>query len=215
MFCGKCGTQNADNAEFCANCGAKLKKSNNENRTITLPNQNNKNKKVGIIAVVLLIVVVALIGIFLFGGRSYKSTIKKYIDATFDADGEAILDLLPDKMVDYALEEDGKDSDDLDEIIDDLNEQLQDQLDSLDKYLGEGWKISYEITDDENIKGEDLEDIKEAYKDADIKVSAAKNAEVEITVKADETENSNTLDIALIKVGRAWYLDMMSMGNLF
>ena len=26
MFCGKCGAQNADNAEFCTNCGAKLKK---------------------------------------------------------------------------------------------------------------------------------------------------------------------------------------------
>lgn len=215
MFCGKCGAQNADNAEFCINCGTKLKKGSNESRAITLPDQNDKNKKIGIIAVVVLVIVVILIGIFLFGGRSYKSTIKKYVDATFAADVDAMLDLLPDKMVDYELEEEEMDSDDFDEMVDDLNEQLQDQLDSLDNYLGEGWKISYEITDDENIKGEDLDHIKEAYEDADIKVSAAKKAKVEITLKADETENSNTLDISLIKVGRSWYLDVMSMGNLF
>ena len=215
MFCGKCGAENANNAEFCKSCGAKLKKETNEKKTLTLPDQDDKNKRIGIIAVILLIIVVVLAGIFLFGGRSYKGTIKKYVNATFDADGEEILDLLPEKMIDYAMEEEGQDSEDLDEIIDDMNEELQDQLDSLDEYLGEGWKISYEITDDENIKGDDLEDIKEAYEDADIKVSAAKEAEVEITVKADETENSNTLDIALIKVGRSWYLDIMSMGNLF
>ena len=215
MFCGKCGAENANNAEFCKSCGAKLKKETNEKKTLTLPDKDDKNKRIGIIAVILLIIVVVLAGIFLFGGRSYKGTIKKYVNATFDADGEEILDLLPEKMIDYAMEEEGQDSEDLDEIIDDMNEELQDQLDSLDEYLGEGWKISYEITDDENIKGDDLEDIKEAYEDADIKVSAAKEAEVEITVKADETENSNTLDIALIKVGRSWYLDIMSMGNLF
>lgn len=215
MFCGKCGAENANNAEFCKSCGAKLKKETNEKKTLTLPDQDDKNKRIGIIAVILLIIVVVLAGIFLFGGRSYKGTIKKYVNATFDADGEEILDLLPEKMIDYAMEEEGQDSEDLDEIIDDMNEELQDQLDSLDEYLGEGWKISYEIIDDENIKGDDLEDIKEAYEDADIKVSAAKEAEVEITVKADETENSNTLDIALIKVGRSWYLDIMSMGNLF
>lgn len=215
MFCGKCGAENANNAEFCKSCGAKLKKETNEKKTLTLTDQDDKNKRIGIIAVILLIIVVVLVGIFLFGGRSYKGTIKKYVNATFDADGEEILDLLPEKMIDYAMEEEGQDSEDLDEIIDDMNEELQDQLDSLDEYLGEGWEISYEITDDENIKGDDLEDIKEAYEDADIKVSAAKEAEVEITVKADETENSNTLDIALIKVGRSWYLDIMSMGNLF
>ena len=36
-----------------------------------------------------------------------------------------------------------------------------------------------------------------------------------MTVKADETESSNTLEISLIKVGRSWYLDMMNMGGLF
>lgn len=218
MFCGKCGAQNADNAEFCTNCGAKLKKSSSEKKVLTVPNQNDKNKKIGIIAVsviaIIIAIIIAVIGSVLLGGRSYKSTIDKYVDASFDANGEALLDLFPDKMLDRALAENNYDSDDLKGVIEDINEQLQDQMDALDNYLGEGWKISYEITADEDVKGDELDDIKSAYEDVDIKVSAAKNIEVEISVKGDETE-SITLDVSLIKSGRSWYLDIMSMGSLF
>ena len=216
MFCGKCGAQNADNAEFCTNCGAKLKKSAPTTAaTVSVPNQNDKNRKVGMIAVAVAVVVVIILGVVLFGGRSYKATVEKLFDALLDANAEAIFDLLPEKMIDYALEQNGYDSDDLDVLIDDANETLQDQLDSLDSYLGEGWKISYEILDTEDIKGDDLDDIKDAYEDADVKVSAAKYVEIEITVKADETESSRSLDVSLIKVGRSWYLDVTRMGNLF
>lgn len=216
MFCGKCGAQNADSAEFCTNCGAKLKKNAPTTAaTVSVPNQNDKNRKVGMIAVAVAVVVVIILGVVLFGGRSYKATVEKFVDAQFDANAEAIFDLMPEKMIDYALEQDGYDSDDLDDLIDDANETLQDQLDSLDSYLGEGWKISYEILDTEDIKGDDLDDHQRCVEDGDVKVSAAKDVEIEITVKADETESSNSLDVSLIKVGRSWYLDVMSMGNLF
>ena len=216
MFCGKCGTKNEDNVEFCTNCGARLNKATSKRATaVSVTSQNDKNRKVGMIAVAVAAVVVIILGVVLFGGRSYKATVEKFVDAQFDANAEAIFDLMPEKLIDYALEQDGYDSDDLDDLIDDANETLQDQLDSLDSYLGEGWKISYEILDTEDIKGDDLDDIKDAYEDADVKVSAAKDVEIEITVKADETESSNSLDVSLIKVGRSWYLDVMSMGNLF
>lgn len=216
MFCGKCGAQNADNAAYCMNCGAKLKKNApTTTATISVPNRNDNNRKVGITAVAVAVVVIIILGIVLFGGRSYKATVEKFVDAVFDANAEAIFDLMPEKMIDYALEQDGYDSDDLDDLIDDLNETFQDQLDSLDSYLGEGWKISYEILGSEDIKGDDLDDIKDVYEDADVKVSAAKNVEIEITVKSDESEMSNSLDVSLIKAGRSWYLDVMSMGNLF
>lgn len=212
MFCGKCGAQNADNAEFCANCGAKLKKNAPTTAaTISVPNQNDKNRKVGMVAVAVAVVVVIILGVVLFGGRSYKATVEKFADALSDANAEAIFDLLPEKMIDYALEQNGYDSDDLDDLIDDV----QDQLDSLDSYLDEGWKISYEILDTEDIKGDDLDDIKDAYEDADVKVSAAKDVEIKITVKIDETETSDSVNVSLIKVGRSWYLDVMSMGDLF
>ena len=52
MFCGKCGAENQDNAEFCTNCGAKLNKGVKTNTVaVSLPNKNNKDRKVGMIAV--------------------------------------------------------------------------------------------------------------------------------------------------------------------
>lgn len=214
MFCGKCGAKNADYAEFCTNCGAKVGKSNSENRVLIVADQDEK-KKIGIITVTvvaIIVVVIAIIGFFLFGGRGYKSTIDKYVDAIYEADGEALLDLLPDKLVDYGMVEYAyeRNSDDID-IMDELNEMLQAQVDSTDSYYGKGWEVSNEITDDEDIKGDDLDDIKRAYEAADIKVSAAKNVEVVVTVKGGETENSYTVDIALIKSGRSWYLDMFNL----
>lgn len=206
--------KNADYAEFCTNCGAKVGKSNSENRVLIVADQDEK-KKIGIITVAvvaIIVVVIAIIGFFLFGGRGYKSTIDKYEDAIYEADGEALLDLLPDKLVDYGMVEYAyeRNSDDID-IMDELNEMLQAQVDSTDSYFGKGWEVSNEITDDEDIKGDDLDDIKRAYEVADIKVSAAKNVEVVVTVKGGETENSYTVDIALIKSGRSWYLDMFNL----
>lgn len=216
MFCGKCGTKNTDDATFCTGCGAKL---NGEqvvkNSTPVAINPNDKNRKVGMIAVAVVAVIVIALIISLFGGRSYKATVEKFINAQFDADAEAIVELIPEKMIAYALEEEGYDDDELDEFIEEGNEELQDQLDYIERYLGEDWTVSHEILTVEDVTGDDLDDLKDDYKDIDIKVSAAKTVEVELTVKAGETETSNSLDISLIKVGRSWYLDLESMGGIF
>lgn len=216
MFCGKCGAKNEDHVAFCANCGAKLNgASSTPTVTLSTPAQNHQNRKVGMIAVAVVAIAVVLLGVFLFGGRSYKSTVEKYIDYQFDGNAEGIINLMPDKMLDYAMEQDGYAPSDLDEAIADMNDELQDQLDTLDSYFEEGWDISYKITDTEDVKGDDLDGIKNSYADADVKVSAAKSVEVELTITSGETESSNSMYIDLVKVGRSWYLDVASMGNLF
>lgn len=216
MFCGKCGVKNADDATFCTGCGAKLNgaKPVVSGTSVTV-NPNDKNRKVGIIAVAVAAVVVVALIIGLFGGRGYKATVEKFVDAQFDADAEAIFELIPEKMIEYALEEEGYDEDELDEFIEEGNEELQDQLDYIERYLGEDWTVSYEILTVENVTGDDLDDLKEDYEDMDIKVSAAKTVEIELTIKAGDTETGNSLDVSVIKVGRSWYLDLASMGGLF
>lgn len=216
MFCGKCGVRNADDATFCTGCGAKLNgaKPVVSGTSVTV-NSNDKNRKVGIIAVAVAAVVVVALIIGLFGGRGYKATVEKFVDAQFDADAEAIFELIPEKMIAYALEEEGYDEDELDEFIEEGNEELQDQLDSIERYLGEDWTVSYEILTVEDVTDDDLDDLKEDYEDMDIKVSAAKTVEIELTVKAGDTETGNSLDVSVIKVGRSWYLDLASMGGLF
>lgn len=216
MFCTKCGMKNADDAMFCSGCGAnlnggqKVKKQNSGKATL-----ENNNRKIGVILIVAVTVIAIIATSFTLCGRGYEATIKKFVDAEFDADAETIIKLIPKEMVKYALEESGYDADERDELVKELKEELQDQLDYLNKYLGEDWKITYDILNVEDVTGSDLKTLKEGYKDYDIKVSEAKTVEVQITVKSDETESSNSLDISLIKVGRSWYLDLESMGNIF
>ena len=74
---------------------------------------------------------------------------------------------------------------------------------------------SYKMTNVEDVTGDDLNDLKSNYEDINVKVSAAKTVEVEFTLKGDETEISNSLEVSVIKVDRSWYLDLYTMGNLF
>lgn len=216
MFCGKCGNKNADDTMFCAYCGAKLEGTQaTTSSTSAAADTNDKNRKVGIIAVGVVAVVAIGLIIGLLGGRSYKATVEKYVDATFDGDARAIFKLIPNKMIDYALEKDGYDKDDLEEFIEDANKGLQDQLDPIERYLGKGWTVSHEILNVKDVTDGDWEDLKENYKEMDIKISAAKTVEVKITVKAGETESSNSMNISVIKVGRSWYLDLERMRSIF
>lgn len=210
MFCGKCGVKNADDATFCTGCGAKL-----NGGTPKKESSGDQNRKIGMIAVAVAAVAVIALVIGLFGGRSYKATVDKFFEAQFAADAEAIFELLPEKVVSYALEEEGYDDDELDEMIEEMDEDLQDELDYIERYLGEGWTVSYEILTVEDVSGDDLDDLKDEYEDLDVKVSAAKTVEIEMTIVAGETETSNSMDVSVIKVGRSWYLDAASMGGFF
>ena len=214
MFCERCGTQNPETAKYCRNCGAELKKSNNRKPTFTVPNHSTP-KNIGMIAVIAAVLVVVLLGVGLFGGRSYKTTIKKYVKASFAADTETIVKLFPDKVIKYALEESDYDVEDFQDLKYELSEQLQDQMSTLDDYMGEGWKFSYEITNDEIVEGDDLDDIKKGYEEANFKISAARNVEIEISIKGDKNEETVPMEIALIKSGRNWYLDALNFADIF
>ena len=137
------------------------------------------------------------------------------MDAQFQADAETIISLMPEKMLTYALKEDGRDAGDLPYLVDELGEELQEKMDYFDQVLGEDWKVSYEILDAQDVKDSKLASIREAYRAADVKVSEAKTVELELTITAYGMESSDTMQIGLVKVGRSWYLDVMTMGGLF
>ena len=215
MFCGKCGAPNADNAEFCAECGTKLKKSQ-PTGTGFVPGNKNQNRKVGMIIVAAAMIFIVVLGVSIFGGKKgYKDTVQKFVDAVFNADAEGIIRLVPEEMIDYALVISGYDVDDREKMIDELQEELWEQRDTLESYVGDEWKISCDIISAEDITGDDLDAIKDRYSSIGVNVSASKAIEAEVTVKAKEAKNSDSLDIYLIKVGPLWYLDMMRMVNLY
>ena len=201
MLCKKCGTENPDGAKYCSKCGKAL----NEKSPA------KKNRENGIVLAVCVIVAVVLL-VYTLGGRSYKKTIDTFVTSQFAVDAQSIVELLPEKVVDKALEETGYSKT---ELVDEANDSLKKQVDSLDQSLGDDWKLSYKMTNVEDVTDDDLDDLKSNYEDINVKVSAAKTVEVEFTLKGDETEVSNSLEISVIKVDRSWYLDLYTMGNLF
>lgn len=216
MFCGKCGAKNADDAMFCKECGAQLsavKKDAEETGSVvvTSSQENERNKKVGIIAAVVVVALVAVLAIALFGGRSYKSTVKKYLNASFKADAETIVELIPEEMIDYMLDEYGYDEDEFDEMVEELEEELQDVMD----YLGDDVKFSYEIKSAKDVSDDDLSELQEEYEEVDVEVSAAKTVKVKLKIESDDFDESTTMEISVIKVGRSWYLDVYNMGGIF
>lgn len=216
MFCGKCGAENDNGAVFCTKCGSPINgESMKSANKVTDVKVKNRNRKVGIIVAVA-VVVIAFIAIFaLFGGRGYKSTVKKYFNATMKADAKAIINLIPDEVMEKALEDEGYDKDEINLFVEEGEKELEKAMDKIDDSVGEGWKMTYEITDTEDITGKDLKEIKEDYEDYDIEISEAKKVEVEVTVKVKDNENSNTARLYLIKVGKNWYLDVENMGSIF
>ena len=201
MLCKKCGTQNPDGAKYCSKCGKAL----NEKSTA------KKNREKGIVLALCVIVAVVLL-VYTLGGRSYKKTIDTFVTSQFAVDAQSIVELLPEKVLDKELEETGYSKT---ELVEETNDSLKKQVDYIDQYLGDDWKLSYKMTNVEDVTGDDLNDLKSNYEDINVKVSAAKTVEVEFTLKGDETEISNSLEVSVIKVDRSWYLDLYTMGNLF
>lgn len=201
MLCKKCGTENPDGAKYCSKCGKAL----NEKSTA------KKNREKGIVLALCVIVAVVLL-VYTLRGRSYKKTIDTFVTSQFAVDAQSIVELLPEKVLDKELEETGYSKT---ELVEETNDSLKKQVDYIDQYLGDDWKLSYKMTNVEDVTGDDLNDLKSNYEDINVKVSAAKTVEVEFTLKGDETEISNSLEVSVIKVDRSWYLDLYTMGNLF
>lgn len=170
-----------------------------------------KNREKGIVLALCVIVAVVLL-VYTLGGRSYKKTIDTFVTSQFAVDAQSIVELLPEKVLDKELEETGYSKT---ELVEETNDSLKKQVDYIDQYLGDDWKLSYKMTNVEDVTGDDLNDLKSNYEDINVKVSAAKTVEVEFTLKGDETEISNSLEVSVIKVDRSWYLDLYTMGNLF
>ncbi len=216
MFCGKCGAKLNDGAAFCTSCGA------SQTPTAAQPpvadaapevsRGNNKNRKIGIIAVAVAIALLIGLCSAVFGGRSYKATVNKYVKAQFAGDIEDIVDLMPKKVFNYVLEQEGYDKSQRKEFIQSGQAALSSYVAMIKGFYGEKMKVSHKITEAEAIKGDDLKELKSAYKEMGVKVSAAKEITVDITIKGNDMENTSSSEFIDIKVGSSWYIDAMSGG---
>lgn len=215
MFCGKCGFKNEDDAEFCAQCGEKIDISTDVRATLINKNDtSSKNKKVGKIVVFIMFIVTLIIVMSIVRSNNYKSVIKTYVKASFEPDIEKIVSLIPSRMLDYIVED--EDLSDKEEFIEEIDNLLQNRVKEINEAWGDHWKYSYKILDTETIRKSELDEIKKKYDEINVKVTAAKKIETQITVQAGDTHiNSVTAMIYLIKIDGSWYLDLFSMNMSF
>lgn len=163
------------------------------------------------IAAVAAVLAILLLGMAVFGGRSDKSTVKKFIDATFEADGKAMIALMPAKVVKGVCEEDDVTKKELTEI---LSTSLSKTLDTYDSYYDK-WDYSYEITGTKDYSEEKMESVAENYEDGyGVKPKAGKRVSVTVTITSGKSESTASVDLRLIKIGNSWYVDVLGMGGL-
>lgn len=212
MFCENCGAKIQEGGTFCAECGAPIRNVQPETPTTgTVQTKRQLSKRARIIAIsaaaIVVVAVLVIVLVSIFGGRGYKSTAEKFVEATFSADGKTMVSLIPDKVLKLACEEADMTKKEFTEY---LTENLEDSIAYYDRYFDK-WSYSYDIAEIEDYSSKALKSLKEDYEDEyDIDVKAAKTITVDITIRADGEKDEESLDIVVIKIGNTWYIDVLS-----
>lgn len=226
MFCTKCGAKNEDSAKFCVECGAKL---GNSNVRIKIPTPSetdsgmnkkvirNPRKKINVIPIIILLILAVAVVTFprlILSGQSEKKLIKEFIKAEMTADGEKVIEILPDEIVEAAETQGGMTKN---EFIKAVQEQLNSAMNTVVNTYGEEWKYSYEIKSIKKASQEDIEEWKNTYKDGfemDVDISEGKICEVEINFNGNEIRNTSNIELNLVKIRGKWYVDFASLAAL-
>ena len=140
---------------------------------------------------------------------------EKTVNSAFDGDIKALVDLLPPDLMDYIMEQEGISRSEYETEIDKAGTMLKNEIKSLSTEYGDDWKASQKILSETDVTGTDLEDLQDDYSELNVKVIAAKKINVEITISGSEGQDSNTIDLYVVKVGNSWYLDVNSLSNIF
>lgn len=226
MFCTECGAKNEDSAKFCVECGAKL---GNSNVRIKIPTPSetdsgmnkkvirNPRKKINVIPIIILLILAVAVVTFprlILSGQSEKKLIKEFIKAEMTADGEKVIEILPDEIVEAAETQGGMTKN---EFIKAVQEQLNSAMNTVVNTYGEEWKYSYEIKSIKKALQEDIEEWKNTYKDGfemDVDISEGKICEVEINFNGNEIRNTSNIELNLVKIRGKWYVDFASLAAL-
>ncbi len=174
-------------------------------------------RRIGIMAVsaaaLVVIAGITALCIFLFGGTSYQKAIDNMMKATLDADAKAAYAMFPKAYQQKLLKEEGYANER--EAIEDIANELENTKTGLDNLLGKGWQYSYKILSVENRSSRELRELKEEYlDDYDIQIDGAMEAEVEFAIRCEQGNQSSTLDVPLMKIGRSWYIDFANASNM-
>lgn len=232
-FCAKCGTELPDEAVVCSNCGAPVGGQATQPEaqptagapvqpnpaaavfgnvgdtvTDTINKVKSDKKLLGIVAgaVAALLVVIIVLCVALSGG-GYKSAIDNYIDVAIRGKVNKIEKLAPKAYWQYL--EDEMDVD-IDDIKDEYKDNYDDIMDSLEDEYGKNVKVSYKVTDKDELSDKKLKNIQEGLKDNyDIpkkSVTKGYKVDVDMTIKGKDDEDTDESTLYIVKIKGDWYI---------
>lgn len=188
MFCGQCGSQNPDDARFCANCGEVLNAAPAPEPVA--PPKKSKKGLLFIIGGAVLALALVLTLIFVLGGghgaKSPEALGKKFVKAIEKGDGKAMLALIHKDVIEADVDEE--------EMIEDFEDYVEEMQDYCLKFKFKGV---------EEMDEDDLEEVIEFYDEEyglKVKDAAVLIFSVEMLGFGEEIE------MYAVKIGSKWYL---------
>ena len=211
-FCNHCGNQVLDEAVICPKCGCPIAETAPVG--VNAPVEANapvgvnaapaviQNKKklfiIGGIALAVIALIVVLV-IVIVSKNSLNGTVKAFVKAVNDRDAEKVVDLLyPEEVMNIAEEE-------YDDLRDELVEQVEGLFENFDDDYGDDWEVDFKVKKIKDVKGDDLEEIKEAFEDEyDFKITDAKKITIKMHIKGEEDSETETETFCVYKCGDGW-----------
>lgn len=203
MYCGKCGTKNEDGAAFCKECGEQLTGAAPQAAASALEKETHY-RKIGIAAVAVIAVVIVAVFFLFSGPKPYEKPLKQMINGINSQDATAIVEsMLPQKGIQYLEEHYSGTTDGM-------------QKDLTRSFAGQEVQISYKLekvsdaleSDSDNSFLSDLETI-------GIEVTDQKRLTIQLSGKQNGIEASLPGSLIVYKADGKWYVDPISLENMF
>ncbi len=211
-FCEKCGTELADDVQFCENCGQPVvAASPADPATSKMPTFLQKllsdKKMLGMaIGAVAAVIVVIILLVVLFGGSPYKKALNNYFDL-MKGEISDVKALAPDSFWAEVKDEFDVTSGD---VKDHLKDSYKVLAEALEEEYGKNIKIKWEVTSEEKLDKDDLGDIKDELKDKyginKKEITEACELELHTETKGSEDEDENDAELTVVKIDGKWYI---------
>lgn len=214
-YCANCGTSANDFENNCPQCGAPLPQAapgnpQGKKQSFDIKGIINKIPKlyllIAVAAVALLVVIVVISSIF---SSSYEDALNNYFDVFFYGKYNKIEKLAPKEFWDYAKDEEDIKIKDLIENLKE-NEIAEEWIEEYEDDYGKNIKVSFKVTDKDELKKSDLNDIKDELKEEyDIpkkSVTKGYELEIEMKIKGKEDSDEDDAEFTVIQIDGDWYI---------
>ena len=195
MFCGKCGTDNPNDNQFCYSCGAPL---------LGAPKKEKGSKALVITIVSLLVLILAVAAVLVFvvikpfkSKETPKSLVEKYMTSLKNGDAKGMKDCFLPEFYDYQ----------------DLSSIHKNMVNEINK--GFDYEFDYTLDDYEKLTGSEFEEFKkEAPNYINIKSSKIQEyGKIEAEVRDNLSDSPTSLEFSIIKYDGKYYLAIDPMYN--